>query len=868
MKDSLFEVFITKERECQSLGFQEILGSDFGFPNGVVDGSLNASNIDISSKWSLPKGSIIISVSQASTKSSGFFFEIANNFSTTFEITGTVPVRIIAEHSPRLGARSRDGIIALDDVWYEMMTELPMGIISERLANDYYVKNTTSGDIQKSDSFVWKSVTSATGVQFYTTSKNFINGIRIRLNPILCKDTDGDGVPNYLDLDSDNDGILDSVEDANLDGDNDPSTNPTDTDADGIPDYLDIDSDNDGILDNVEAQGNNYIPPSGIDSDGNGLDDAYESSPGSGEGIIPVNSDTDTNPDHLDIDSDNDGIPDNIEGQPTIGYIPPSGIDTDGNGLDDVYESSPGSGEGITPQDTDSDGTPDYLDLDSDNDLVPDNNEGHDFNFDGIPDRVFTGTDTDGDGLDDGYEGEDLTDGYNVNEGITDPFTELPNLTGENDANYRDLDDDGDGIPTPDEDADNDGDPTNDDTDGDGTPDFLDPTDDRPKDDLDADNDGILDSVEDANLDGDNDPSTNPTDTDGDGIPDYLDIDSDNDGILDNVEAQGTNYIPPSGIDSDGNGLDDAYESSPGSGEGIIPVNSDTDTNPDHLDIDSDNDGIPDNIEGQPTTGYIPPSGIDTDGNGLDDVYESSPGSGEGITPQDTDSDGTPDYLDLDSDNDLVPDNNEGHDFNFDGIPDRVFTGTDTDGDGLDDGYEGEDLTDGYNVNEGITDPFTELPNLTGENDANYRDLDDDGDGIPTPDEDADNDGDPTNDDTDGDGTPDFLDPTDDRPDPEDIVIEVNQMVTPNGDGRNDFLFIRGVETVPNNLLKIFNRWGVAVYEGKGYNNQNNVFDGRSRGRSTLTVGDFLPSGVYFYIFEYQKDQQNNTDSGYIYVSK
>ncbi|WP_338039016.1 Ig-like domain-containing protein [Maribacter litopenaei] len=53
--------------------------------------------------------------------------------------------------------------------------------------------------------------------------------------------------PANADLDSDNDGILDSFEDLNLDGDNDPATNPTDTDLDGYPDYLDIDSDNDGI---------------------------------------------------------------------------------------------------------------------------------------------------------------------------------------------------------------------------------------------------------------------------------------------------------------------------------------------------------------------------------------------------------------------------------------------------------------------------------------------------------------------------------------------------------------------------------------------------------------------------------------------
>ena len=48
-------------------------------------------------------------------------------------------------------------------------------------------------------------------------------------------DTDGDGIPNYLDNDDDNDGILTIDEDANGNG------NPVDddTDGDGIPDYLD-----------------------------------------------------------------------------------------------------------------------------------------------------------------------------------------------------------------------------------------------------------------------------------------------------------------------------------------------------------------------------------------------------------------------------------------------------------------------------------------------------------------------------------------------------------------------------------------------------------------------------------------------------
>ncbi|MDT0541092.1 MULTISPECIES: gliding motility-associated C-terminal domain-containing protein, partial [Croceitalea] len=98
--------------------------------------------------------------------------------------------------------------------------------------------------------------------------------------------------------------------------------------------------------------------------------------------------------------------------------------------------------------------------------------------------------------------------------------------------------------------------------------------------------------------------------------------------------------------------------------------------------------------------------------------------------------------------------------------------------------------------------------------------------------------------------------------------IEVNQILTPNGDLKNDFLFIRGLENVRSNTLKIFNRWGVAVYEGTNYNNVNNVFDGRSKGRSTLSVDDYLPPGVYFYIFEYETDEGRFTDSEYLYISR
>jgi len=316
---------------------------------------------------------------------------------------------------------------------------------------------------------------------------------------------------------------------------------------------------------------------------------------------------------------------------------------------------------------------------------------------------------------------------------------------------------------------------------------------------LDTDNDGILDNIEDLDLDNDGDPTTNPTDTDGDGIPDYLDI-------------------------------------------------------------DSDDDGIPDNVEGQTTDGYIAPSGEDLNANGLDDAYEQN--GNLGIFPVDTDNDLIADYLDEDSDNDSVPDNIEGHDANHDGIPDVVLIGSDKDLDGLDDAYEGDTQID-FDVNDEINDPFNDLPNTDGDEESDYRDTDDDNDGVDTINEDLNGDGDYANDDSDGDGTPDYLD----RPDPE--AIEIFNVITPNGDGIHDTLIITGLENFPENTIRIYNRWGVLVYTTNAYDTQGNVFDGTSTGRVTVQVDNKLPVGTYFYILNYQ-DENDSTKSlsGYLYLNR
>ena len=127
-------------------------------------------------------------------------------------------------------------------------------------------------------------------VNFIQTGPNGSDGDGIEFILFACAptDSDGDGIPNYLDLDSDNDGCTDANEAyfgsvARADNDEDgfygtgtPSVNGqgnvsgatyntpnpyylnasvaacNDTDNDGVPNSVDVDDDNDGILDTNE----------------------------------------------------------------------------------------------------------------------------------------------------------------------------------------------------------------------------------------------------------------------------------------------------------------------------------------------------------------------------------------------------------------------------------------------------------------------------------------------------------------------------------------------------------------------------------------------------------------------------------------
>ncbi|MFB9058123.1 T9SS type B sorting domain-containing protein [Mariniflexile ostreae] len=133
--------------------------------------------------------------------------------------------------------------------------------------------------------------------------------------------------------------------------------------------------------------------------------------------------------DALDLDSDNDGIPDFIEYRGV--YMPLSGSDADANGLDDVYDINE------MPLDSDGDGIYDFYDLDSDND--------------GIYDIVESGSallDTNSDGMIDGSSFG--TNGW-ANAAETTPDSNemgyvLSDLDGDGLFNYIDGDADGDGC--------------------------------------------------------------------------------------------------------------------------------------------------------------------------------------------------------------------------------------------------------------------------------------------------------------------------------------------------------------------------------------------------------------------------------------
>jgi len=532
----------------------------------------------------------------------------------------------------------------------------------------------------------------------------------------LCLDIDGDGIMATMEL-------IMGLNDLN-----------GDVDGDGLGDGQELDI--------AGAYSLVYSPnppacacphPRDSDSDGDGLSDGDEFN-FYHTNLCDPDSDDDERSDGAELDTW--GRPDPRD------HADPLREDTDGDGLSDFIEFSPG-GPFVNDADSDDDGLQDGYE-DKNKDGIITNTIGNS-SIQGSGETHFGRWDTDGDGLSDGAE-EAL-----FGPGVVSAVTPSGSVT----------------IPALDDDSDNDGlsdweevnathtNPLHWDTDGDGISDANEliatgglwprRTFDQESDplDRDTDDDGLPDAIEypgtglgiTRGLGGTRDttcPFVNDADSDDDGLQDGWE-DKNKDGTITN--AIGNSITQGSGEtnfclrDTDGDGLSDGVE------EGLfgqVAVTAVTATGPvttvPALDDDSDNDGLSDWEEVNAT--HTNPLHWDTDGDGISDANELI--ATGGLWPRRT-FDQESDPLDRDTDDDGLPDAIEypgtglGITRGLGGTRDTIcpfVNDADSDDDGLQDGYEDKNK-------DGIWNNYT-IGSITtqGSGETNPCNPDSDGDGL------------------------------------------------------------------------------------------------------------------------------------------
>jgi len=167
---------------------------------------------------------------------------------------------------------------------------------------DYSFQWTLNGNFIPDESQPFLTVTQS---GFYEVSVISLLGcgttiILINVEEIVCTD-------------SDNDGVIDSDEDINGNGD----LEDDDTDDDGIPNYLDSDDDGDNVetIDEItlisERSSNNTIHQF-IDTDEDSIEN-YLDEDDDGDNILTIDEDYNNNGDPTDDDTNTNGIPDYLE---------------------------------------------------------------------------------------------------------------------------------------------------------------------------------------------------------------------------------------------------------------------------------------------------------------------------------------------------------------------------------------------------------------------------------------------------------------------------------------------------------------------------------------------------------------------------
>ena len=162
-------------------------------------------------------------------------------------------------------------------------------------------------------------------------------------------------------------------------------------------------------------------------------------------------------------------------------------------------------------------------------------------------------------------------------------------------------------------------------------------------------------------------------------------------------------------------------------------------------------------------------------------------------------------------------------------------------------------------------DGYTDIVEIGGDRN---NPVDTDKDGLPDY-NDLDSDGDEIKDEWENDlnygGLPDCdHDGVDNRIDPDACDPVAFQGISPNGDGKNDYLVIPGVMRTTPNTLTVYDRIGNIVFEQKDY--ENNWGGETNLGNPILAGDGLLPDGVYFYILDYNGVRPRV--STYIYINR
>ena len=99
-------------------------------------------------------------------------------------------------------------------------------------------------------------------------------------------------------------------------------------------------------------------------------------------------------------------------------------------------------------------------------------------------------------------------------------------------------------------------------------------------------------------------------------------------------------------------------------------------------------------------------------------------------------------------------------------------------------------------------------------------------------------------------------------------VVADNAM-SANGDDKNDYFHIVGIENYPDNQVTIYNRNGEKVFTISHYDNRQRVFKGIVEGEVSLSNTAYLPQDTYFYLIEYyDENRQLQRQIGWLYLKR